>query len=111
MKRSLRRWAVVFLAVQLGGLAFMWIWPHARVAGAFLWGTAFVALFPGNILSTTLIEKLFWNSTLSSKAMLIVELPVMVGINALLWVAVIGAIRKLVGQNVSRSTIQDSRKM
>jgi hypothetical protein len=110
MSKSLRRWTVAFLGVQLSGLACMWMWPHARVAGAFFWGAAFVALIPGNILSTTLIEKLFWNSSLSSTAMLIAELLLMVAINALLWIVVIGVIRKRIGQHEPHSTIRGRGK-
>jgi len=82
----------------------MWIWPHARVGAPFLWGAAFTALFPGNIISTWLIEKLFWESSLSLTAMLALEVPIMVGINALLWFIIIGLIRNLVGRRLARSS-------
>src|SRR5271168_2749599 len=58
MTRLFRRWTAAFSVVQLCGLAAMWIWPHARVAAAILWGAALIALFPGNIISTTLIERM-----------------------------------------------------
>lgn len=102
MTRSFRKWTAVFSGVQLCGLAAMWIWPHARAAGSVLWATAFINLFPGNILSTMLIERLFWKSSLSSIAMLAFELPLTVGINALLWIIIFGVIQKLIGWHVLR---------
>jgi hypothetical protein len=110
MTRLLRRWGAVYCAVQLGGLAAMWLWPHTRGAAGFLWGAALIALFPGNILSTTLIEKLFWETSLSSTAMLAIELPLILGINALLWLIVLATIRKLLGQRSTHASNRSAAK-
>jgi len=75
----------------------MCVWPFAKSAGPFLWGTAFIALFPGNITAAFLIEKFFWNTGLSLKAMSIAEIPLLLVLNAVLWFAVIGSINWLLG--------------
>jgi len=76
----------------------MCIWPFAKATGPFLWCTAFIALFPGNIAAAFLIEKFFWNTGLSLRAMSITEIPLLVVFNAVLWFVVIGAIRWLAGR-------------
>jgi hypothetical protein len=99
MKKTFGRWMIIFACVQLGGLVCMWTWQYVPVAASsFVWGTALIALFPGNILSAILIDKLFWSSGLSPTGMSVAEMPVLVAINALLWVGLIGAIRQLLGQ-------------
>ncbi len=110
MTKSSRRWGAVYCAVQAGGLVAMWLWPHTQVAGAFLWATALIALFPGNILSTTVIEKLFWESGLSSTAMLAIELPLIIGVNALLWFIVIATTRKLLAHRLTHANNRDAAK-
>jgi hypothetical protein len=76
----------------------MCIWPFAKVAGPFLWGTAFIALFPGNLAAAFLIEKLFWNTGISLRAMLIDEIPLLIVFNAVLWFVLVGIVRWLLGQ-------------
>jgi hypothetical protein len=95
MKNAIGRWTVVFASAQLIGLVCMWMWRYAPpAASSFVWGTALVFLFPGNVLSAILIERLFWNR-LSLTTMALVEVPVLLAINALLWFGVIGAVRGL----------------
>jgi hypothetical protein len=98
MARVFRWWAIFFGCLQLTGLASMCIWPFAKAAGPFLWGTAFITLFPGNLAAAVLIEGLFWNKGLSLRAMSIAEIPLLVAFNAVLWLVVVGALRWLVGQ-------------
>jgi hypothetical protein len=98
MSKTFRRWAILFVLVQVIGLASMCFWPFAKAAGPFLWGTAFIALLPGNLLSAMLIEKLFWNVGISLKAMSITEIPLMIAFNGALWFVVIGSIRWLFGR-------------
>jgi hypothetical protein len=99
MKTTFGLWAILFAGVQATGLVCMWTWQYAPpAAGSFVWGTAIIALFPGNILSAMLVEKLFWKSGLSLTAMAAAEMPVLVAINAVLWFSVIGAMRRLFGQ-------------
>ena len=48
----MKRGALIFSGVQAAGLVCMWTWAHAPGAEqSFLWGSALVFLFPGNILS------------------------------------------------------------
>ena len=84
-----RQWTVFFAVVQIVGLACLALWPHTTNVAAFLWGTALITLFPGNFLSAFLVERLFWNSGLSLTSMSLLELPLLVAINAALWFAVI----------------------
>jgi len=50
-------------------------------------------------MAAMLIEKLFWNTGLSLRAMSIVEIPLMIVFNAVLWFVVIGSIRWLFGRH------------
>jgi hypothetical protein len=96
MKTSFRSSTILFAGVQLIGLVCMCTWQSTPLAVASLiWGTALIALFPGNFLSTMLIEKLFWKSELSLTAMLAAEIPVLIAINAALWFALIKTMRRL----------------
>jgi hypothetical protein len=82
------------------GLVSMCAWPFAKFAGPFLWGTAFIVLFPGNLTAALLIEKLFWNTGLSLRAISIIEIPFLVGFNAALWFVVVGTIKWLLEQRI-----------
>lgn len=91
------RLLIWFAGVELIGLVCMLSWQSAPPAiASYIWGTALVALFPGNLLSAVLIEKLFWTSPLPSAAMLAAEIPVLVAINAAIWFGLIRAKRRLV---------------
>jgi hypothetical protein len=90
MKISFRLSASVFAGVQAIGLTCMCTWHSVPlVVASFFWGTSIVALFPGNVLSAMLIEKLFWNSDLSLAAMVAAQIPVLIAINAALWFALV----------------------
>ena len=76
----------------------MWYFFFRPVeAGSAVWGTSFIALFPGNLLSALLAEKLLWNSKLSLLAMAILEVPVLLLINAMLWWIVVAGMQRLFG--------------
>jgi hypothetical protein len=96
---SSRRWVLAFVGIQLIGVACMFLWQLLHGGAALIWAVALIALFPGNLLSAMLIEKLLWNSHLSSAAMLVAELPITVMINAALWLFVV---RKLVARLKTR---------
>jgi len=81
MTKALRQGAILFIIVQLAGLASMLIWPFGRVTGPFLWGTAFIALFPGNIAAGLLVEKYLWNTGLSLRVLSIIEIPLLLLFN------------------------------
>ena len=91
--RGLGKWPIVFACVQAVGLLCMWTWQHAQ--STVLWGTSLIALFPGNLLSTVLVEKMLWGSRLSLAAMSAIEVPVLIAINAALWFSVVAVFRAL----------------
>jgi hypothetical protein len=47
------------------------------------------------MLSAILIEKLFWTSRMSLPVMAVVEIPVLLSINALFWFGLAAAMRRL----------------
>ena len=94
--RGVGKWPIVFACVQTAGLLCMGAWQHAQ--SSFLWGASFLALFPGNVLSGMLVEKIFWGSRLSLSAMSAIEVPVLIAINAALWFAIIAAFGALFGR-------------
>ena len=76
----------------------MWLWSVVPIAGVYLWGTALIALVPGNFISAVLIEKLFWSSGLSLIGMSLLEVPILLAINALLWFSLMRIIQMLRGR-------------
>jgi hypothetical protein len=98
MTKALRQGAILFIIVQLAGLASMLIWPFGRVTGPFLWGTAFIALFPGNIAAGLLVEKYLWNTGLSLRVLSIIEIPLLLLFNGVLWFAAIKSVEWLVAR-------------
>jgi len=82
------------------------MWRYAPpAASSFIWGTALVALFPGNILSAILIEKLFWSSRLSLATMAVAEIPMLLSINAPLWFGLATAVRRLGRRHTPRGQL------
>ncbi len=91
-----RRLIVFFSVVHLVGLGCAWLQHPPSAASAFLWGTGFVLLFPGDLLSAWMMQKLFWQSHLSPASMNAISAALIVGMNAIIWLAVakaVGAIR------------------
>jgi hypothetical protein len=87
------RAVLVFCMVQLVGIACSWFWDHPpSSASSFLWGTAFVLLFPGNIAGAVIIEKLFWQR-MSLGTMGVVTTVVLVAVNAFIWFVATATIR------------------
>lgn len=102
----LRGWIIVFLSVQLLGIACSWLWDHpASAASSLLWGTALVALFPGNLLSAWIVEKLFWQSHLSLVSMGIISTVLLVVINAIIWLVVVKALQVIHARLSTRSGV------
>jgi hypothetical protein len=91
-----RRLIVFFAAVQVVGMACSWLQHYPSAASSVLWGTGFVMLFPGDLLSAWIMEKLFWQSHLSLASMTAITAVLMVPINAVVWflvAKVVGTIR------------------
>jgi hypothetical protein len=93
------RVAVVFCVVQLVGFACVWLWHllESSSGSSFLWNTWFVLLFPGDILGSGVIEKMFWHSRISPLTRDVAVVVAVVAVNALIWAVValmIGAVRR-----------------
>jgi hypothetical protein len=81
---------VIFLAVQLVGICCLWSWQHAPSGLTMpMWGTALVLLFPGNILGSWLVERIFWQTRLSLLNMSILTTVLQFVINGALWFALV----------------------
>ena len=90
---SRKAW-VVFLIVQLVGIACMGLWQRfPSVLGVGMWGTALILMFPGNFLGGWLIEKLFWQGPLSLTGIGLLSAAATVVINGILWFIVVKAFR------------------
>jgi hypothetical protein len=83
-----RRIMVLFLAVQLVGMLCAWLQHAPSVASSFLWGAGFLLLFPGDLLSALIVERLLWHSNLSLASMTAVTAVLLVVINAIIWLVV-----------------------
>jgi hypothetical protein len=92
-KMRLRRWMIVFFSVQLVGLGCAWLQHAPSAASSALWGTGFVLLFPGDLLSAWMMEKLFWHSRLSLASTNVISAVLMVAINAIIWWLVLKAVK------------------
>ena len=91
-----RRFIVSFAVVQVVGMVCSWLQHPPSAASPLLWGTGFVLLFPGDLLSAWIMEKLFWQSHLSLGSMTAITAVLLVAINAVIWFLVakaVGAIR------------------
>jgi len=87
----------LFVGVQCLGLLCMNTWKFLpSEVSSFIWGTAIVLLFPGNFLGTLLTEKLLWKSGWPLTAMLAVEIPVLILINAAVWLGAVKTGQRLI---------------
>lgn len=69
------------------GTGLLCFWTYERLGSAGMWATSFVALFPGNLVGGTAIEKLLWTSKVSLRQMALLEVPLELLINAAVWMA------------------------
>jgi hypothetical protein len=60
-----------------------------------MWGTALIALFPGNFIGGFLTEKLFWQKGLSLSGLSVLAMLLQLLINAAIWFAVIKGLKVL----------------
>jgi hypothetical protein len=92
----MKKLVVIFAAVQVVGLACWWFWHHPySSASSFLWGTGFVVLLPGDILGSSLVEKLFWESHVPSAVFDLLTMVAVVAVNAVVWFGIAAVCRKL----------------
>ena len=101
---KIQRSTILFVIVQSAGLACMFSW-HAAPApvASLVWGTATVALFPGNFASALLIETPFWNTSWPQTAIVAAEIPVLIAINATIWLWLARGWRKMMKWHKKKS--------
>jgi len=93
---------VIFVAVQIVGLACSWFSHHPySSASSFLWGVGFISLLPGNVLGSWLVETL--GIHLSSSVTDLLTVVAVVVTNAAIWFVVVAICRKLFGRRSGAS--------
>jgi hypothetical protein len=96
----------LFLIVQLVGISCLALWPHAPSSVSMpMWGTALIALFPGNFIGGFLAEKLFWQKGLSLSGLSVLAMLLQFLINAAIWFAVVKGVKVLYGYFSRRSSV------
>jgi hypothetical protein len=105
----MRRWAwAIFGVVQVVGLVCAWLQHPPSAGSAFLWGAGFVLLFPGDLLSAWMMEKLLWHSHLSMATMNAISAALMVVINAVIWWLVLKAVKVIRARLFTHSGVPTS---
>jgi len=85
---------IIFVAVQIVGLACSWFWHHPYSSGSsFLWGVGFFALLPGHVLGSWLVETL--GNHLPSSVTDLLTLVAAVVMNAIVWFVAIKGLKML----------------
>jgi len=103
-----RRFFAWFAMLQAMGEICSWSWPYiVSPVGPYLWVTSIVLLIPGNFVSTWIIQKLFWTSSVPITYLRILQVPTEVVLNGFVWVAFRSAwqalARRTVAGGVSRT--------
>jgi hypothetical protein len=90
---------IIFASVQIIGVLCSWFSHHLySSASALLWGTGFIALFPGNILGSWLIDELIWESHMLATVTDLLTVAAVLSINAILWFAAVRTFRLIIGK-------------
>ncbi len=81
-----RRGWLIFLAVQAVGEVCAWTAGHFLSAlGPALWVVGSVLLLPGDLVGAFIVEKLLWKSGLTMTQLTVLQVPVGLAINAVVW--------------------------
>ncbi len=100
---------IIFVAVQSIGLLCSWFSHHPySSASALLWGAGFIALFPGNILGSLLVEKLLWESHLPAPVTDTLTVLTVIAVNSILWFAVVKTYRMIFGRRAKVAVSNES---
>ena len=76
----------IFLGVQVAGEACSWTARHFLSAiGPTLWLIGSVLLLPGNMAAAFLVDKVLWHSGLTMTQMTMLQVPLELAINAIVW--------------------------
>jgi hypothetical protein len=104
-----RRLIVFFSVVQLVGLACAWLQHPPSAVSSFLWGAGFLMLFPGDLLSAWMVQKLFWHSRLSLASMSAISAVFLVVINAIIWLTIAKVLQVIHARLSTRSGVPAPR--
>ncbi len=96
---------VFFFVVQFVGMLCAWLQHSLSAASPFLWGAGFVMLFPGDLLSALIVEKLLWHSRLSLASMTVITTVLLVAINAVIWLVVVKTLQVIHARFTTRSGV------
>lgn len=78
---------LIFLVVQIVGEVCAWTAAHFLSAiGPALWIVGTVLLLPGDLAGAFIVEKIFWKSPLTAAQLTVLQVPVALAINAVVWV-------------------------
>ena len=81
-----RRGWLIFLVVQTVGEVCAWTAGHFLSAlGPALWVIGTVLLLPGDLAGAFIVEKLLWKSPLTANQLTVLQVPVGLAINAVVW--------------------------
>ena len=80
----MRKASVLFCVIQAIGLVSAFLFAGIFRGHAELWNISFILLSPGNLMASAVVERFFWMKT-SLQTMSLIELPLMLIINAITW--------------------------
>src|SRR5258708_2781764 len=83
-----RRGLLGYAIIQLIGEIGQWVWPaFGPGMGPWFFGLGLVLLLPGNQLGGYLIERVLWGKGLTILQLSILQIPLELGINLVVWMA------------------------
>jgi hypothetical protein len=93
---SRNRVAMVFIVLQLVGIALSALWQKFPAdIGMALWCAALILLIPGNFLAAWIVEKALWQRGLSLTVLWVLSSALLFAFNALLWFMLMKAFRHI----------------
>jgi hypothetical protein len=99
-----RKGWLIFLAVQVVGEVCAWTARQFLSAlGPALWLIGSVLLLPGDLAGAFIVGKLLWKSGLTMTQLTILQVPIGLAINAIVWLLCAKLYRFLRGRRSSRS--------